>query len=195
MRTEKRETPKSPLGSILLSGVMTVVPVTADVEASIISAARLMLAHAIGGLPVLRMGIVAGVISQTDLLARLMPRERAWWWRAFADHERLARECARATAIAVGRIMSQPAVIAHPDDTIETAAALLHEQGIGRLPVVDDSRLVGIVTRSDLLRALVQAFPSETRPGAEAMRGQRGIRVSRTGSGSRENGRTAGRVQ
>ncbi len=134
-------------------------PVTVDAGASILAAARLMLGHEIGGLPVLRHGLVAGIITRTDLVARLVPRERVWWWRVFADQERWARECQRAGEITVGQIMSQPAVIAYPDDTIETAAGLLHRHGIGRLPVVDHDRLVGIVTNSDLLRALVQGCP------------------------------------
>jgi CBS domain-containing protein len=157
MYETETETPKNPIATVQISEVMTRVPVTVDVGASMLAAARLMLEHEIGGLPVLRHGVVAGMISRMDLIARLVPRERVWWWRAFSDHERLARECQMAKDFTVGQIMSQPAVLAYPDDTLETAVGLLHRHGTGRLPVVDHDCLVGIVTYSDLLRALVQA--------------------------------------
>ena len=157
MYEAKTESPKGQIGTALLSEVMTPVPVAVDAGASLLDAARLMLGHEIGGLPVLRHGLVAGIISRADLVARLVPRERVWWWRAFGDCERLARECQRAGNVTVAQIMSQPAVIAYPNDTIETAAVLLHRHAIGRLPVVDHDSLVGIVTRSDLLRALVKS--------------------------------------
>ena len=159
MHGTQAEAPRSPIGRSLIGDVMTPMPATVDTGASILAAARLMLGHEIGGLPVLRHGLVAGIITRTDLVARLVPRERVWWWRAFADQERLTRECQRAGQITVGQIMSQPPVTAYPDDTIETAAGLLHRYGIGRLPVMDHDRLVGIVTNSDLLRALVQGCP------------------------------------
>jgi CBS domain-containing protein len=159
MYEARTEAPKRPIRAALIAEMMTPMPVTVDAGATILAAARLMLGNDIGGLPVLHHGLVAGIITRTDLVARLVPPERVWWWRVFADQERLARECQRAGEITVGQIMSQPAVIAYPDDTIETAAGLLHRHGIGRLPVVDHDRLVGIVTNSDLLRALVQGCP------------------------------------
>src|SRR5262245_47567178 len=134
-------------GLTQLGAIMTALPVTVDAEASILAAARLMLQHDVGGLPVFRQGVVAGFVSRTDLLGRLVPRVPAWWWKVCADHERLTRQCQRAAGVTVGQIMSHPAVVGSADDTIETAARLLHRHGIGRLPVLDHDHLVGIVTR------------------------------------------------
>jgi CBS domain-containing protein len=52
----------------------------------------------------------------------------------------------------VGEVMSEPAITCGSDTTIEEAATLMHDHRVARLPVVDDGRLVGIVSRVDLLR-------------------------------------------
>ncbi len=135
--------------------IMTSVPITADAAMSVDEAARLMLEHGVTGLPVMQGGVVVGVITQADLVMRLGPRDRVSWWKVFIDHERLARECQQARGATVGEVMSRPAVVAAADDPLEIAARLLQEYRIGRLPVLDHGRLVGIVTQSDLLRALV----------------------------------------
>jgi CBS domain-containing protein len=140
-----------------VADIMTPVPITADATTSVDEAARLMLEHGVTGLPVMHGGLVVGVITQADLVARLVPRSRVSWWTVFTDHERLARECQRARGTTVGEVMSRPAVVAAADDPLEMAARLLQEYRIGRLPVLDHRRLVGIVTHSDLLRALVKA--------------------------------------
>jgi CBS domain-containing protein len=147
-----------------IAGVMTADPITADVSASIDEAARLILKYRVGGLPVVHRGHLAGVITQADLVARLVPRERVQWWRVLIDHERLARECQKARGTTVGEVMTRPAFFVASDDAIEAAAHLLRDYRVGRLPVVDHGRLVGIVTHSDLLRALVGAPPASARP-------------------------------
>ena len=134
--------------------IMTSVPITADAAMSVDEAARLMLERGVTGLPVTQDGAVVGVITQADLVVRLVPRSRVSWWTVFIDHERLARECQQARGATVGEVMSRPAVVVAADDPLEMAARLLEEYRIGRLPVLDHGRLVGIVTPSDLLRAL-----------------------------------------
>jgi acetoin utilization protein AcuB len=51
--------------------------------------------------------------------------------------------------------MSTTPIVCNDDDTIERAATLMHEHEVSRLPVVHDGRLVGIVSRNDVLRAIV----------------------------------------
>jgi CBS domain-containing protein len=69
----------------------------------------------------------------------------------------------------VARIMSRPAICAHPDMSLETVAAKLVNNRLSRLPVVDDQgRLVGIISKTDLLiEELAQADPTEWRPEAD----------------------------
>ena len=116
---------------------------------SVDEVARLMLELEVTGLPVMHGGVIVGVITQADLVVRLGPRDRLSWWTVFIDHARLARECQQARGATVGEVMSRPAVVASPDDPLEVAARLLQEYRIGRLPVLDHGRLVGIVTHSD----------------------------------------------
>jgi CBS domain-containing protein len=138
-----------------VADIMTPVPVTIDAAMSVDEAVRLMLEHGVTGLPVMHGRSVVGVITQADLLMRLVPRNRVAWWTVLINHERLARECQQARGTMVGEVMSRPAVVAAADDPLEVAARLLQEYRIGRLPVLDRSRLVGIVTQSDLLQALI----------------------------------------
>ena len=135
--------------------IMTPVPITADAAMSVDEAARLMLEHGVTGLPVMHGDLVVGVITQADLVVRLVPRRRVSWRTVLIDHERLARECQQSRGTTVGEVMSRPAVVVAADDPLEMAARLLGEYRIGRLPVLDHGRLVGIVTQADVLQALV----------------------------------------
>ena len=135
--------------------IMTPAPITADAAMSVDEAARLMLDYGVDGLPVMHGGLVVGVITQADLVVRLVPRSGVSWRTVLIDHERMARECQQSRGATVGEVMSRPAVVVAADDPLAMAARLLGEYRIGRLPVLDRGRLVGIVTQADVLQALV----------------------------------------
>jgi CBS domain-containing protein len=63
----------------------------------------------------------------------------------------------KALGSTVGEVMNDDPVTCGPDDTIETAASLMHEHNLSRLPVVSDGALVGLIARGDILRAIVEA--------------------------------------
>jgi CBS domain-containing protein len=136
---------------VMTRDVITVGPAT-----PIHKAAQLMVEHGVSGLPVVSDdGRLVGIVSEGDLILRQQhPRERPWWRRFFEDGEQLAREYRRAMGTTVGEVMSHPAVSISPVWGIETAATILQNRRIRRLPVVLDGRLVGIVTRADLIKAL-----------------------------------------
>jgi len=71
-------------------------------------------------------------------------------------------------AVTVKQVMSSPAISVRADDHLETAARLMVECKIGSLPVVENERVVGIVTETDLLRRIVIAEDAR-RPGCEAI--------------------------
>jgi CBS domain-containing protein len=102
-------------------------------------------------------GDVAGVVSETDLLRKEQfqrTRRPVWllrWWR-----HGLRRKAAALTA---GQLMSRPAVTVEGGCTLDEAARLMAARDITRLMVVDDDQLVGIVARSDLLRAFLASDP------------------------------------
>jgi CBS domain-containing protein len=142
---------------------MTPAPVTADASASIDEAARLLLHHRVGGLPVVHRGALVGIITRADLVERLVPRKRARWWMVVTDYERLARDCQRARGTTVGEVMTRPVISLPPDADVEAAVHLMRDHRIGRVPVVDHGQLVGIVSHSDLLQALTGAPPRRDR--------------------------------
>jgi CBS domain-containing protein len=144
-----------------IEDVMTRDVITVRPEALIHEAARLMATHGVSGLPVIDDGgQVMGIISDGDLILRQRPRKDKPWWRSFfANGERLAREYRKATGLTVGEVMTHPALVISPVFAIETAAAILETRGIRRLPVVRDGRLVGIVSRGDLIKALAASAP------------------------------------
>ena len=126
-----------------------------------------MFTNRISGLPVVDAGgRVVGIISDGDLIRRQRrPKVTPWWRLFFQNGERLAREYRKIVGTTVGDVMTRPALVISPVFGIETAAAVLDNRQIRRLPVVRDGRLVGIVSRGDLVKALAtsaQLPPAES---------------------------------
>jgi len=146
--------------------------ITVRPETPVQQAARLLVFHGISALPVVNEGgHVVGVVSEGDLILRQEPRERSSWWHTFFDDpDALAQQYRKATGMTVAEIMSRPAISVPSSLPIESVAVLLHRRRIRRLPVVDDGRLVGIVSRGDLVKA-VAAEP----PPAAASRSDAGL--------------------
>jgi CBS domain-containing protein len=120
--------------------VMSREVVTVPPGASLKQAAHLFIEHRVSGLPVVDNDKhVLGVISETDVLAKE------------------AEGQAKADAHLVGEAMTSPAVTIEADRPLGAAAKLILEERVNRLPVVENGKLVGIVTRADLVRAFVRA--------------------------------------
>ncbi|MEU8585848.1 CBS domain-containing protein [Streptomyces sp. NPDC048664] len=153
-----------------VGSVMTTEVVRARYATPLKEVARLLADHRISGLPVVDTdGKVIGVVSATDLVTRqseaLATVEST---RDRGSAEPMPRGRARTTqpaAFTAGRLMTVPPVTVHADATIAQAARTMAERHVERLPVLDEEdRLVGIVTRRDLLQVFL-------RPDAE-IRGQ-----------------------
>jgi CBS domain-containing protein len=92
--------------------------------------------------------LVIGVVSEADLL----PREAYPAWPVADGRERPRRGPAKAGALTAGELMTSPAMTISPQATLIEAARMMHTHKVKRLPVTDeDGRLVGIVSRVDLL--------------------------------------------
>jgi CBS domain-containing protein len=146
-----------------VGSVMTTDVVRATYGTPLKEVARLLAAHRISGLPVVdEDDHVIGVISETDLVARQVatpesyePRRRLAFVSRLTRDAR--RQAAKAHARTAGRLMTEPPVTAHADDTIVEAARTMARHQVERLPVLDEAdRLVGIVTRRDLLQVFLR---------------------------------------
>jgi acetoin utilization protein AcuB len=121
--------------------------ITIDEDVSMMEASRLMKQHGIQHLPVMREGRLAGIVSDRDL--KEAQPSKASTLDIYELYYLLDQ-------LKVKEIMAQKLRTAHPDDTIEKAAALMLKHDISALPVVnDEGHLEGIITKGDLFRALV----------------------------------------
>lgn len=137
--------------------VMTREVVTVPPGASLKKAARLLVEHRISGMPVVDAeNHVLGVLSEADVL----PKEAAGLQLHAPPARRpgLAGDVDRSKLEVrlVGEAMTASAETIEPQRPVALAAARMIERGINRLPVVDEGRLVGIVTRADLIQAFVR---------------------------------------
>lgn len=132
----------SPRRPLQVRDVMSTDPLVLRADADPQTAALLLLHHRYSAAPVVDGdGRLIGVISETDLFEL-----------ATRAHTRPSGRAADAGL--VGDMMSRPAVTTRPETTLRDAAAVLDERDIGRLVVVDDGAVVGVVARRDLLKAL-----------------------------------------
>ncbi|MEV7389753.1 MULTISPECIES: CBS domain-containing protein [unclassified Streptomyces] len=146
-----------------VGAVMTTEVIRAERGTPFKEVARLLGEHRISGLPVVDgSGRVVGVVSETDLMIRQAETPDPW---LPARRHRLAgltpggrRRAAKARALAANRLMSAPPVTVHADDSVVEAARTMAKHHVERLPVVDEEdRLVGIVTRGDLLKVFLRS--------------------------------------
>jgi CBS-domain-containing membrane protein len=150
-----------------VSDVMTPDVVSVQPDASVVTAARLMLQKRISGVPVIDdLGKLAGIVTEGDFLRRTetgTSRRRPRWIEFFMGPGRLADEYVRLSGRAVRDVMTHEVQTVPPDAPLEEAVRLMERHNIKRVPVVDDGKVVGIVTRADLLHA-VASFAGEIAP-------------------------------
>jgi acetoin utilization protein AcuB len=96
-------------------------------------------------LPVLEQGEIVGLVTQRDLFKAAQSSAMGYGAKA---------QQAYLQSVRVKEIMTYPVVTITPDTSIAAAADLMITKGIGCLPVVDDQKLIGVVTKTDLLRCL-----------------------------------------
>ena len=96
-------------------------------------------------LPVLEQGEVVGMVTQRDLFKAAMSSAMGYGAKA---------QKAYLQSVRVKEIMTYPVVTIAPDTSVAAAAEMIITTGIGCLPVVADHQLIGIVTKTDLLRCL-----------------------------------------
>jgi CBS domain-containing protein len=141
-----------------VADVMTRQVVTIDKDAPIGTAARLLLEHRISGLPVVdAAGNLEGIITEGDFLRRAetgTQRRRPRWLEFILGPGRLAQEYVHTHGRRVNDVMTRRVHTVTEDTPLEDVVRRMEKHRIKRFPVVQDGKLVGIVSRANLLRAL-----------------------------------------
>lgn len=150
--------------------VMTPNVVSVPADMTVPEVATLMLERRISAVPVVdASGRVVGVISEGDLMRRPelgTDKPRSRWLRIFMGDEDRARDYVKTHGGRAHDVMSQPVASVSPDATLSDIVNLMTKRHIKRVLVLEQGKLVGMVTRSDLLRALQarEALPTKSVP-------------------------------
>jgi len=131
-------------------------------DASVQAVARLLFERRISGAPVVdAAGRLVGVVSEGDLMRHAEAvgeiGPRSWWLRLFGERESVIEDYVKTHGRNAADVMTRDPVTVAPDAPLATVARLLEKRRIKRVPVVEDGRLVGIVSRSNLLQGLATA--------------------------------------
>jgi CBS domain-containing protein len=152
---------------VMVSTVITVPP-----EASVQDVANILMTNRISAVPVVTAGgNLVGIISEGDLIRRVetdTDHRRSWWIELLLGRGPLAAEYVKSHSRKVSDLMSRDVITASPGTPLRDVAGLLEKNGIKRVPIVADGKLVGIVSRANLVQALaVQKQPAEGQPPAD----------------------------
>lgn len=143
---------------MLAKDVMTTAVLTVGPDADVGDIARTMLEARISAIPVIDAdGRLAGIVSEGDLLHRAETgtrRHQSWWLRLLATPEEPEQRYLKEVGRRARDVMTREVISVDPDTPLTEIAALLEKYHIKRVPVLDGGRLVGIVSRANLLRGI-----------------------------------------
>ena len=149
--------------------VMTVNVVTVSPDTPVSALVDILLSRNISGVPVVdASGTLVGIVTEGDLIRRAelgTERQRGGWLAFFTATATLAEEYVRSHATKVSDLMTPDVVAVSPAAPLADIADLMEERRVRRLPVIVDGKVVGIVSRSNLLRAWA-SLPAAAAAGA-----------------------------
>ena len=131
--------------------LMTRDPIVVEGGMSLYDAYALMFENEIRRLPVVNRGRIVGIITLSDI-QRAVPTAFGAWETATG---------LQVTTLTVADVMSPDPITVAPEDTIQEAAAQMLENQVSGLPVIQDDRVAGIVTESDIFRLVVSAWAED----------------------------------
>lgn len=143
---------------------MTRKVVAVSPDTPVAEVAALLVGRRLSAVPVIDgMRHVVGIVSEGDLMRRPetgTEAHRSWWLRAFAAPETLAEHYIKSHGLRAKDVMTRKVVTIAPDASLGDAADLMERSRVKRLPVTREDRLIGIISRADLVRAFVAARPT-----------------------------------
>lgn len=145
--------------------VMGINVITAKPDWSIQQAAMVMLEKGIGGLPVVdNDNRMVGMVSEGDLMRRAecgTGHRHSWWLRMLMGRDGLAQEYVREHGRKVADVMTPTVITASPSTSLAEIAELLERNRIKRIPIVVNGKLVGIVSRANVVQAVASCLRSD----------------------------------
>lgn len=141
---------------VMVTNLVTVRP-----DTSVRKVAEILLARRISALPVVDdANTLLGIISEADLIHRVevgTERPYSWWVEFLTGRDGLAQDYIKAHARLAADIMTRKVVTATAETPLRAIVSLFEKHGIKRVPIVAKGKLIGIVSRADLVQALLRA--------------------------------------
>src|SRR5829696_1600140 len=137
--------------------VMTTEVVSVEPDTPVRDVAELLYSRHISGVPVVEHDRVIGIVSEGDLIghvAAIGESRRSWWLSLFSDESLSARDYAKTHGRTARNVMTASVVSVEETATLAEIARLVERHRIKRVPVLRDGKLIGIVTRGNLLQGL-----------------------------------------
>ncbi len=155
--------------AVIAADIMTREVVTVSPDTLVLEIARLLVERRISAVPVVVDGRPVGMVSEGDLLRQVSPAppRQPYWLELFFSRDTLAAEYIHDHARTARQIMSRPVVTVLEDALVPEIVDLLEARRIKRVPVVDwGGRVVGIVSRGNLLQGLAARARQQPRPAS-----------------------------
>jgi CBS domain-containing protein len=164
--------------------VMTTKVVAVAPDTPVTEIAKLLVERQISGVPVVSDDRrLLGIVSEGDLIHGLGQEgaSRSWWLDFFTSPQTRAEEYLKSHGRLASDVMTREVVSVTPDTPLPEIARLLEERRIKRVPVLQDSELVGIVSRADLLRGFALQPSPDANADDRALRERLTVEFERSG--------------
>ncbi|MBN2404458.1 MAG: CBS domain-containing protein [Coriobacteriia bacterium] len=150
------------MATLTARDIMTPDPVTVSTSMTVKDAARAMVEKKVGALPVVDEGELVGIVSESDLIMQDVKMEFPTYIHLLDGlimyppaTARFESELKKAVGATVGDVMTEKPIVVQVDTTVEDVATLMVDREVSRVPVLDGETLVGIVSKSDIVRSLI----------------------------------------
>jgi CBS domain-containing protein len=147
---------------LLARDIMTTDPVTVGPELSVTDAAHLMSDRRIGALPVVEKGRLVGLVTEGDLIMQDVKVHFPTFLSLLGGYvfapganERFESSLRKAVAATVSDVMTSEPITVTGDALVTDVATVMVEREVSRIPVMDGDTVIGIISKSDIVRSLV----------------------------------------
>jgi CBS domain-containing protein len=151
------------------SDIMTREVVAVPPDIAVTQLAAILIERRISAVPVIEQGRLVGIVTENDLLRRIeldTQRTRPRWLHFLTSDDTLLAEYLKSHGQTAGDVMTPDVVTVGPNTPIADIANILESRHIKRVPVLEGDKVVGIISRANLIQALATYAPAPNRPAA-----------------------------